>query len=94
LKKPRKEPPTKEELECRHISIGINHSIIEDPVFFSIFGMNIFWLIIPKFLVAIIAVQAYRGINYLKNSHLRHVLRLAIMCRKKGAENPRPPGSS
>jgi len=66
---------TKEELECRHISIGINHSIIEDPVFFS-------------------AVQAYRGINYLKNSHLRHVLRLAIMCRKKGAENPRPPGSS
>ena len=57
---------TKEELECSHISIGINHSIIEEPVVFSLLGINILWLIIPKLLVSIIAVQAYRGALYLK----------------------------
>ena len=57
---------TKEELECSHISIGLNHSMIEDPVVFSILGINILWLIIPKLLAAIIAVQAYRGALYLK----------------------------
>ena len=57
---------TREELECLHISIGINHSMIEDPAIFSVLGINIFWLIIPKFLAAIIAVHAYRGALYLK----------------------------
>ena len=57
---------TKEELECSHISIGINHSMIEDPVIFSILGINILWLIIPKLLAAIIAVQTYRGYLYIK----------------------------
>ena len=57
---------TKEELECSHISIGINHSMIEDPIVFSILGVNILWLIIPKLLAAIIAVHTYRGALYLK----------------------------
>jgi len=57
---------TKKELECLHISIGINHSMIEDPAIFSVLGVNIFWLIIPKLLAAIIAVQTYRGALYLK----------------------------
>ncbi|HUV75363.1 MAG TPA: nucleoside recognition domain-containing protein [Dehalococcoidales bacterium] len=57
---------TKEELECSHISIGINHSIIEEPVVFSLLGINILWLIIPKLLASIITVQAYRGALYLK----------------------------
>ncbi len=57
---------TKEELECSHISIGINHSMIEDPVVFSVLGINILWLIIPKLLASIIAVQTYRGYIYLK----------------------------
>ena len=57
---------TKEELECSHISIGLNHSIIEEPVVFSLLGINILWLIIPKLLASIITVQAYRGYLYLK----------------------------
>jgi len=61
---------TKEELEYLHISVGINHSIIDDPALFAVLGLNIFWLIVPKFLMAIIAVQAYRSVRYLKNKLL------------------------
>ena len=48
---------SKEELERLHISIGINHSMVEDPALFLALGLNPFWLWIPKLLMAIIAVQ-------------------------------------
>lgn len=57
---------TKEELERLHISIGINHSMIEDPTLFMLLGLNPFWLWVPKLIMAIIAVQTYRTINYLQ----------------------------
>jgi hypothetical protein len=55
------------ELECLHISIGINHSIIEDPMLFLSLGINPVWLWIPKLLMAVVAVQLYRIFFYLKN---------------------------
>ncbi len=58
---------TKEELEQLHISIGINHAMVEDPALFLVLGLNPFWLWIPKLLMAIIAVQAYRVVRYFKN---------------------------
>ena len=58
---------TKEELERLHISIGINHSMVEDPALFLALGLNPFWLWIPKLVMAIIAVQIYRVIMYLKS---------------------------
>ena len=57
----------KEELERLHISIGINHSMVEDPPLFLALGINPFWVWVPKLLMAIIAVQLYRAIRYLKN---------------------------
>lgn len=57
---------TKEELESLHISIGINHAIIEDPAIFAVLGLHTFWLLCPRLIMAIIAVQIYRGIRYLK----------------------------
>ncbi len=62
----KKEGLTKEELERLHISIGINHSMVEDPALFLVLGLNGFWLWVPKFVMSIIAVQAYRPIKYLK----------------------------
>ena len=56
---------TKEELERLHISIGINHSIVEDPPLFAVLGLNAFWLWVPRFIVVIIVVQAYRSIKQL-----------------------------
>jgi len=50
---------TKEELEKLHLSIGINHSMIEDPALFLSLGLSAFWLWIPRLIVAIIAVRLF-----------------------------------
>jgi len=50
---------TKEELEGLHLSIGINHSIIEDPLFFLAMGLNAFWLWVPRLIMAILAVRLF-----------------------------------
>ncbi len=57
---------TKTEREHLHISIGINHSMVEDPALFLALGLNGFWLWIPKFIMAIITVQIFRAAEYLK----------------------------
>lgn len=45
-----------EELERLHISIGINHSMVEDPTLFATLGLSVFWLWIPRLITAIVAV--------------------------------------
>ena len=61
---------TKEELERLHIFIGINHSMVEDPALYTVLGLNAFWLWVPRLIMAIIVVQTYHGIKYLKNKLL------------------------
>jgi hypothetical protein len=61
---------TREEVEYLHVSLGINHAMIEDPALFAVLGVNIFWLWIPRLITAIIAVQVYRGIRYLRKTRL------------------------
>jgi Fe2+ transport system protein B len=51
---------TKEELERLHASIGINHSIIEDPALFMALGLNAFWLWVPRLIMAILFVHLLR----------------------------------
>ena len=63
----KKEPFSKEELEYLHISIGINHSMVEDPALFTVLGLNAFWMWVPKLVMAIVTVQSYRGLKYVKN---------------------------
>lgn len=62
---------SKDELEYLHISIGISHGLIEDPFLFAVLGLNLFWLIIPRFIIAIVAVQSYRFVKVLRN-RLQH----------------------
>ena len=50
---------SKDELERLHISIGINHSIIEDPLLFLSLGLGVFWMVVPRLAAAIIAVHCY-----------------------------------
>jgi len=50
---------SKDELERLHLSIGINHSMIEDPMLFLSLGLSIFWLSVPRLAAAIIAVQLF-----------------------------------
>jgi hypothetical protein len=46
---------TKEELEELHLSIGINHALVEDPSLFLSLGLSPFWLWVPRVIVAILA---------------------------------------
>ena len=50
---------TPDELTRLHLSIGINHSMVDDPILFMAFGINPFWLWIPRLIAAIIAVRVY-----------------------------------
>ena len=66
IEEAKKEPFTKEELEYLHISIGINHSMLEDPALFTVLGLNAFWMWVPKLVMAIVVVQSYRGVRYIR----------------------------
>ncbi len=48
---------TKEELEGLQLSIGINHSMVEDPALFMSLGLSAFWLWVPRLLMAMLAVR-------------------------------------
>ncbi len=50
---------TPKELERLHLSIGINHSMVEDPALFLPLGLSAFWLWVPRFITAIIAVHLF-----------------------------------
>jgi hypothetical protein len=52
---------TSEDLERLHISIGINHSMIEDPIIFMLLGLQLFWLIVPRLVASVAAVYAIIG---------------------------------
>ena len=51
---------TKEELEILQLSIGINHSMVEDPLLFVAIGLSAFWLYIPRLVMAIVSVRLVR----------------------------------
>jgi hypothetical protein len=48
---------TDEEAEKLHLSIGINHSFIEDPILFMALGVSFFWAWVPRLLAAILSVH-------------------------------------
>ena len=48
------------ELENLHISIGINHSLVEDPALFLSLGLSPFWLWVPRLVAAVIIVHFHR----------------------------------
>ena len=61
---------TKEELEHLHISIGVNHSVVEETALLLALGINPFWLLIPRFVISAIAVHTLRAIQFLKSKLL------------------------
>jgi len=51
---------SKDELEYLNISIGINHSMVEDPALYLALGLNAFWLWIPRLVTAIVLASDFR----------------------------------
>lgn len=49
-----------EDLEMLHLSIGINHSMVEDPALFLSLGLSAFWLYVPRLIMAIVTVRLMR----------------------------------
>jgi hypothetical protein len=49
-----------EDLELLHLSIGTNHSMVEDPPLFLPLGIHPFWLYVPRLVMAIIIVRLVR----------------------------------
>lgn len=45
-----------EEVEKLHLSIGINHSMVEDPLLFLPLGVSPFWLLVPRLAAAVAVV--------------------------------------
>jgi hypothetical protein len=48
---------SREELEELQLSVGINHSMIEDPFLFMTFGISAFWLWVPRLITAMAATR-------------------------------------
>ncbi|BBO69224.1 hypothetical protein DSCA_31540 [Desulfosarcina alkanivorans] len=49
-----------EQLKPLHVSIGINHAIVEDPSLFLPLGIHPFWLWVPRLVAAMAFTHAYR----------------------------------
>lgn len=52
----------KAELVKLHFSVGVNHSLIEDPVLFMALGLSPFWLWVPRIVAAILFVHLFNFI--------------------------------
>ena len=48
-----------DELDRLHISIGINHAMVEDPALFLALGIGAFWLWVPRIVSAMVATHLY-----------------------------------
>ncbi|WP_319523404.1 iron transporter [uncultured Desulfosarcina sp.] len=51
-------PPDR--LKTLHVSIGINHAMLEDPALFLPLGIHPFWLWIPRLIVAVMFAHVHR----------------------------------
>ncbi len=51
---------SQEDLEPPHLSIGTNHSMVEDPPLFLPLGIHPFWLYVPRLIMAIFIVRLVR----------------------------------
>jgi len=63
----------REELQRLHLSIGINHAMIEDPLLFLPLGIGAFWLWIPRLVAAVATVYFYNFWVKVKNARVAPV---------------------
>lgn len=63
----------KEDLTKLHLSIGVNHAMIEDPALFIPLGLPFFWLWIPRLVAAITATWLYWGVLYARRLYAERV---------------------
>lgn len=52
-----------------HLSIGVNHAMIEDPALFLPLGLPLFWLWVPRLVAAFAAAWLYSGFCFFRRLH-------------------------
>ncbi len=52
-----------------HLSIGVNHAMIEDPALFLPLGLPMFWLWVPRLLAAFAVAWLYGGFSVLRRCY-------------------------
>ena len=52
-----------------HLSVGVNHAMIEDPALFLPLGIPVFWLWIPRLLAAMAVAWLYSGLAFARRLH-------------------------
>lgn len=55
---------SKEEINLLNYHVSLSHSLLEDTLLFLAIGVALFWLIIPRLILAIIVVWLYKFLNY------------------------------
>ncbi len=50
---------SREDIETLHLSVGINHAMVEDPALFLSLGLSPFWLWVPRIIVAILMTRLF-----------------------------------
>ena len=58
-----------EQLKTLHVSIGINHAMVEDPALFLPLGIHPVWLWIPRLIIAIVFTASYRMWRWMRKHH-------------------------
>jgi predicted Kef-type K+ transport protein len=59
---------SKEELEGLQLSIGIHHSVIEDPAIFIALGLSPFWMLVPRLIAAMVFVRLFSLWHHMKTA--------------------------
>jgi hypothetical protein len=70
MEEAKKGDSTRGELEHVQVSLGINHSMVEETGLFLALGVNPLYLLMPRFVAAIVAVHTLRSVQYLRGKLL------------------------
>ncbi len=73
----RANPYDKEALTKLHLSIGVNHAMIEDPVLFLPLGIPPFWLWIPRLIAAVAVTYLFSAFSFARRLYAKRA------CHKK-----------
>ncbi len=59
----------RDDLTKLHLSVGINHAMIEDPALFLPLGIPVFWLWVPRLIAAMLAVYVFSAFSFLRRRY-------------------------
>ena len=65
---------SRDELTRLHLSIGINHAMVEDPALFLPLGISPFWLWIPRFAAAVIVIYLFHFLNFFRRINAKRAV--------------------